>query len=68
MCETWLGKETNKIKVPGFNYYPLNRKREKKGVTKGGLGVFIKQEIKENVAVRYDISSDDNDDYDDKFI
>ena len=58
VCETWLGKETKKIKVPGFNYYPLNRKREKKGATKGGLGVFIKQEIKENVAVRYDISSE----------
>ena len=56
VCETWLGKK-EPIKVPGFNYYPLNRKREK-GVTKGGLGVFIKHEVKEHVTVRYDLSSE----------
>ena len=56
VCETWLGKK-EPIKVSGFNFYPLNRKKVK-GVTKGGLGVFIRQEIKVNVAVRYDISSE----------
>ena len=54
VCETWLGKK-EKIKVDGFNYYPLNRKKEK-GVTRGGLGVFIKHEIEEYVTVRKDIN------------
>ena len=29
VCETWLGKK-EPIKVPGFNYYPLNRKKRKR--------------------------------------
>ena len=57
VCETWLGKKHKPIKVPGFNYYPLNRKKEK-GATRGGLGVFIKHEIKEHVTVRKDLSSE----------
>ena len=38
VCETWLGKK-EPIKVPGFNYYPLNRKKRKR-CDKGWIGSF----------------------------
>ena len=64
VCETWLGSVNNNIyscnepiHIPGFNFYPLNRKKEK-GMTRGGLGLFIKHEIKEFIKIRYDISTE----------
>ena len=57
ICETWLKDGDESVNVPGFNFYPLNRKREK-GVTRGGLGVFIRHEFKEYVKVMYDISTE----------
>ena len=52
--ETWL-KDKTEIKVPGYKFYPLNRGKNK-GPTKGGIGVFIKEDIKKHVKVRYDLS------------
>ncbi len=57
VCETWLSSGKEPINIPGFNFYPLNRKKEK-GMTRGGLGLFIRHEIKEFVKVRYDISTE----------
>ena len=42
VCETWLYDKRENIKVPGFNYYPMNRAKGEKG----GLGVFIRIKIK----------------------
>ena len=58
VCETWLNDgNSSTIVVPGFNFYPLNRKKEK-GMTRGGLGVFIKHKCKKHVKVLYDISTE----------
>ena len=56
VCETWLSDNNAPINIPGFNFYPLNRKNEM--VTRGGLGVFIKVELKKHVKVMYNISSE----------
>ena len=52
--ETWLNDD-DEIEIPGFQYYPLNRKVEK-GPRRGGLGLFIRDEVKENVKLRHDRS------------
>ena len=54
--ETWL-KDKVKISIPGYKFYPVNRKVNK-GATKGGVGLFIKEEIKKYVKIRYDLSSE----------
>ena len=56
VSETWL-RDTDKIYIPNFEFYPLNRKTNK-GPTKGGIGVFIKSEIKKYVKIRYDLSDE----------
>ena len=56
VSETWL-KDKDKISLPGFDYYPLNRKINQ-GPTKGGIGVFIRSEIKKFVKIRYDLSDE----------
>ena len=61
VSETWLNENTEKnIYIPGFKFYPLNRTKGKreKGTSRGGIGVFIKKEIKEHIKIRYDISSE----------
>ena len=55
VCETWLYDKKEPIKVPGFNYYPSNRAKGERG----GLGVFIRLEIKKFVKIREDISTED---------
>ena len=55
VCETWLNDNSEQITVPGFNFYPLNRKNE---MSRGGLGVFIKHNIKEYVKVMYEKSNE----------
>ena len=40
-------------------YYPLNRKKDnikQKGGPRGGIGIFIKNDLKEHVKIRYDLS------------
>ena len=63
--ETWLKDDEDEeednedeISVEGFEYYPLNRKC-KKGPSRGGIGVFIKNELKDNIKIRYHLSNDD---------
>ena len=52
--EPWLSKG-QKIEVPDYEYFPLNR-TTKKGPVRGGLGIFIKDSLKDNIKVRYDLS------------
>ena len=54
VSETWLN-EKDKINLPGYNFYPMSRKKEK-GASRGGVGVFIKNEIKKHIKIRYDLS------------
>ena len=54
VSETWL-RDQDQITFPGFKFYPFNRKKEK-GTTRGGIGIFIREEIKSFVKVRYDLS------------
>ena len=56
VSETWL-REDDDISLPGYKFYPLNRKKEK-GASRGGIGVFIKNEVKKHIKVRYDLSSE----------
>ena len=56
VSETWL-HENDKIAIPGFKFYPINRKKEK-GATRGGIGLFIKEELKKFIKVRYDLSNE----------
>ena len=54
VSETWFG-ENDKADVDGFQFYPLNRKKCK-GPTKGGIGLFIKNNLKEHIKLQDDIS------------
>ena len=56
VCETWL-KENDDIHLPGYKFYPQNRKKEA-GPSKGGIGFFINNNIKKHVKIRYDLSSE----------
>ena len=57
VCETWLKKGENTIKVEDYNFYPYSRKTEK-GSNRGGVGLFIKNEFKKWIKVLYDISNE----------
>ena len=54
VSETWLTKE-NKLTLPGYSFYPYNR-TPTKGASRGGVGVFVRDEIKTCVKIRYDMS------------
>ncbi len=54
VSETWLSTNNN-INLPGYTFYPFNRKNIK-GAPRGGVGIFIKDAIKKNVKIRYDLS------------
>ena len=54
VSETWFG-ENDKADVDGFQFYPLNRKKCK-GPTKGGIGLFYKNNLKEHIKLQDDIS------------
>ena len=56
VSETWLKKE-DKVSLPGFEFYPLNR-GEQVGPTRGGIGIFISDKIRKYVKIRYDLSSE----------
>ena len=56
VCETWL-KDKDEINLPNYEFYPLNRKINK-GPTRGGIGVFIRSEIRKYVKIRYDLSNE----------
>ena len=66
VSETWLrdGNEDEKeqeneheIFVSGYNFYPVNRKT-KKGAARGGVGIFVKKELKKHVKLRPDLSNE----------
>ena len=57
VCETWLSDDDD-IDLPGYKYYPCNRKDKIGGPTRGGIGIFIKNEIKDYVKLRPDLSSE----------
>ena len=44
VSETWL-KNGDQISLPGFKFFPINRKVSK-GAPRGGIGIFIKNEVK----------------------
>ena len=56
VSETWLTNQ-DQITLPGYKFYPYNREK-RKGTTRGGVGIFIKEEIKRFVKILYDISSE----------
>ena len=53
VSETWL-QEKDKIKIPGFKFYPLHRKIDKRG----GIGLFVRESLRQSIKIRYDISSE----------
>ena len=58
VSETWLNtQKADEISVPGFNFYPFNRKTFK-GAIRGGVGIFIKKELKKYVKIRLDLSNE----------
>ena len=56
VCETWI-REEDQVYIPGFEYFPLNRKKCK-GPIKGGIGLFIRDNLRDFIKIRYDISSE----------
>ena len=56
VSETWL-KNTDVISLPGFKFYPINRKVAK-GAARGGIGIFIRNEIKKHVKIRQELSDE----------
>ena len=57
VCETWL-TDKDKISLPGFSFIPKNRASGEIGPTKGGIGLFIKTEIRKFVKIREEISDE----------
>ena len=57
VSETWLGDNDEEVVLPGYKFYPMNRKKER-GVQRGSIGLFIKNNIKKIVKVRYDLSNE----------
>ena len=56
VCETWLNTDTAKdIFLRGYNFYPFNRKKTE-GAVRGGIGIFLKKELKKYVKIRSDLS------------
>ena len=56
VSETWL-KENDEVSLPGYEFFPLNR-HTKVGPTRGGIGVFISDQMRKYVKIRYDLSSE----------
>ena len=58
VCETWLNEDdTRNIEIEGYKFYPLNRKKENRA-SRGGVGFFIKNDLKKHIKIRYDLSSE----------
>ena len=57
VSETWLTNK-DKISLPGFSFIPKNRASEKIGATKGGIGLFVKTEIRKFVKIREEMSDE----------
>ena len=56
VTETWFGSD-DKGYLEGYEYYPMNRETEKgKGAPRGGIGLFVKNELKEHIKIRNDLS------------
>ena len=45
------------IQVPGYHFYPINRNNPE-GAARGGVGIFIRHEIKKYIKIRPDISNE----------
>ena len=45
VSETWI-RENDQVYIPGFEYFPLNRKKCK-GPIKGGIGLFIRDNLRD---------------------
>ena len=57
ISETWLREKENDISLPGFNFKHMPRKASK-GPARGGVGVFVRNEIKKHVKIKRDISNE----------
>ena len=53
VSETWVKTKAD-IKIPGYEFFPINRTVD----VRGGIGVFISNKIKEFVKIRHDISDE----------
>ena len=61
ISESWLGEsDKNCIDVENYTFHPLNRKKKKgeKGRPRGGVGIFVKNELQDDVKIRYDLSDE----------
>ena len=56
VCETWCNDQ-EVITLSGFNFYSINRKSNK-GKTRGGIGMFIKQELTKATKIIYELSDE----------
>ena len=57
VCETWLNKNNENLNIPNYKFYPLSRKKEK-DVSRGGVGLFIKESLRKHIKILYKISSE----------
>ncbi len=56
VCETWLSDKDD-IFLPGFKFYPQNRKNPI-GAPRGGVGIFIKNELRKHVKICQELSDE----------
>ena len=50
-------RDSDDCHLEGFKYYPFNRKQgDGKGATRGGIGLFVRNDWKEHIKIRYDLS------------
>ena len=58
VSEIWLkNSEVENIEVPGYKFYAKCRQKEK-GPTKGGVGIFVKEEERPGIKILLDISDE----------
>ena len=57
LSETWLRDKDDSISLPGYSFNHMPRKINK-GPARGGVGIFIRNEVKKHVKIKRDISNE----------
>ena len=57
VCETWLDKDNDSLKIPDYKFYPLSRKKENLQ-SRGGVGWFVKESLRKYIKILYEMSNE----------
>ena len=54
VSETWFGdKDSKDVDISNYKFYPYNRKKIKGTILRGGVGLFIKANLKQHIKILY---------------